>query len=56
VNAGFAAGAGSAGAVLAPVVSLSLDVLVGMVAGALVLLLVSGVQRLIQRLRPAHGG
>ncbi len=56
VNAGFTAGAGSAGAVLAPVVSLSLDVLVGMVAGALVLLLVSGVQRLIQRLRPAHGG
>ena len=56
VTEGFAAGAGSVGALLAPVVSLSLDVLVGMVAGALVLLLVSGVQQIIQRMRPAHGG
>jgi predicted DNA repair protein MutK len=37
----FAQGAGSAGAVLAPVVSLSLDVLVGLLAGALVLVLVT---------------
>ena len=56
VTEGFAAGAGSVGALLAPVVSLSLDVLVGMVAGALVLLLVSGVQQIIQRMRPAQGG
>ncbi|NVO08153.1 MAG: DUF808 domain-containing protein [Rhodoferax sp.] len=56
VSEGFAEGAGALGAVLAPVVSLSLDVLVGMVAGALVLLLVTGVQKLRQAVQPAHGG
>jgi predicted DNA repair protein MutK len=45
VSEGFAEGAGAVAAVLGPVVSLSLDVLVGMVAGALVLLLVSAVQK-----------
>jgi predicted DNA repair protein MutK len=55
VNEGFAAGVGSMGAMLSPVVSLSLDVLVGMVAGALVLLLVTGVQKLVRLVRPSHG-
>jgi predicted DNA repair protein MutK len=55
VSEGFAQGAGSAGALLGSVVSLSLDVLVGMVAGALVLLLVTAGQKVAQRLRPAHG-
>ena len=44
---GFVAGAGAAGAVLGPVVTLSLDALVGVAAGALVLLLVAAVQRLL---------
>lgn len=55
VSEGFAQGAGSAGALLGSVVSLSLDVLVGVVAGALVLLLVTAGQKVAQRLRPAHG-
>ena len=42
---GFVAGAGAAGAVLGPVVTLSIDALVGVVAGALVLVLVTAVQR-----------
>jgi predicted DNA repair protein MutK len=49
----FAAGVGAAGAVLGPVVGLSLDVLVGLAAGALVLLLVTGVQKLLGLLRRA---
>jgi predicted DNA repair protein MutK len=44
---GFVAGAGAAGAVLGPVVTLSLNALVGVAAGALVLLLVAAVQRLL---------
>ena len=55
VSEGFAAGVGAAADMLGPVVSLSLDVLVGMVAGALVLLLVTVGQKLRQALRPAHG-
>ncbi len=43
---GFVAGAGAAGAVLGPVVTLSMDALVGVAAGAIVLLLVTAVQRL----------
>ena len=56
VSEGFVAGAGSLGAVLGPVVSLSLDGLVGMLAGALVLLLVTAGQKLRFALRPAQGG
>ena len=56
LSQGFASQAGALAAVLGPVVSLSLDVLVGMAAGALVLVLVSGGQKLAQALRPAHGG
>jgi uncharacterized protein len=52
---GFADGLGSAGALLASVLALSLDVLVGMAAGALVLLLVTVVQKLARTVRPAHG-
>ena len=55
VTEGFATGAGAVGSTLAPVVSLSMDVLVGMVAGAVVLLLVSAVQKLSKLVRPAHG-
>jgi hypothetical protein len=55
VTEGFAAGTGSMGALLGPVVSLSMDVLVGLVAGALVLLLVSAVQGLVKRVRPVDG-
>jgi predicted DNA repair protein MutK len=55
VNESFAAVAGGLAALLGPVVSLSLDLLVGMVAGALVLMLVSGGQKLRQALQPAHG-
>ncbi len=44
---GFVTGAGAAGAVLGPVVGLSLDALVGLAAGAIVLLLVTAVQRLV---------
>ena len=56
VTAGFAAGVGSAGALLGPVVGLSLDVLVGLAAGALVLLIVVAMQKLLQLLRRPHGG
>ena len=56
VTAGFAAGVGSAGAFLGPVVGLSLDVLVGLAAGALVLLIVVAMQKLLQLLRRPHGG
>jgi predicted DNA repair protein MutK len=55
VTENFVAGVGSMGAVLGQVVSLSLDLLVGMVAGALVLSLVTALQKLRQALRPAHG-
>jgi predicted DNA repair protein MutK len=55
VTEGFVAGTGSMGALLGPVVSLSMDVLVGLVAGALVLLLVSAVQGLVKRVRPVDG-
>ena len=51
----FVAGAGSAGALFGPVVGLSLDLLVGMLAGALVLLLVGMVQQFKKRVWPAHG-
>ncbi len=53
VGDGFAAGVGSAA--LGSVLSLSLDALVGVAAGALVFVLVSGWQQLAQRLRPAPG-
>lgn len=49
------AAAGSAAAVLGPLLALALDVVVGVVAGALVLLLVLAGQKLAQRMRPAHG-
>ncbi|RFO96807.1 DUF808 domain-containing protein [Rhodoferax lacus] len=55
IGEGFAAGVGTAGAWLAPVVSLSLDLLVGVAAGALVLVLVMAGQRLVHMLRPARG-
>ncbi len=48
---GFSAGVGAAGAVLGPVVGLSLDLLVGLAAGALVLLLVTAVQKLLGRFK-----
>jgi predicted DNA repair protein MutK len=53
VTEGFAAGMGSAGALLAPVVGLSLDVLVGLLAGALVLALVTLGQNVLARFKPA---
>ena len=53
VTEGFVQGAGGLGAGLGPVIGWSLDLLVGMVAGALVLLLVSGAQSFGRR--PAHG-
>ncbi len=56
VSEGFAQGMGGAAGLLGTVVSLSLDLLVGLVAGALVLLLVSAGQKLLQTLRPARGG
>lgn len=55
ISQGFAEGSGAAGSLLGSVVSLSLDVLVGMAAGALVLLLVTMGQKMRQSLRPAHG-
>jgi uncharacterized protein len=56
LNAGFAAGGvGTAAALLGSAVSLGLDALVGVAAGALVFVLVSGWQQLAQRLRPAPG-
>lgn len=53
VTEGFVQGAGGLGVGLGPVIGWSLDLLVGMVAGALVLLLVSGAQSFGRR--PAHG-
>jgi predicted DNA repair protein MutK len=55
VSEGFAAGAGDAGALLVPVVSLSVDVLVGMAVGALVLALVACGQSVVQRVHGANG-
>ena len=55
VSEGFAAGTGEAGALLVTVMSLSVDVLVGMAVGALVLALVLAGQRLAHVLRPAQG-
>jgi uncharacterized protein len=52
---GFAAGTGSAGALLGSVVALSLDVLVGVAVGALVYLVVTAGQRLARVLRPVRG-
>jgi predicted DNA repair protein MutK len=52
VSEGFAEGVGSAGAILGPVVALSVDALVGIVAGALVLALVLAGQRLLKLVRP----
>ena len=56
VTEGFVSGAGAAGAVLGPVVGLSLDALVGLAAGALVLLLVVTVQKLLQSFKRPHAG
>jgi predicted DNA repair protein MutK len=53
VIAAFVAGAGDIGALLGPVVGLSLDMLVGLAAGALVLLLVTVGQKALRALRPA---
>ena len=56
VSEAFVEGMGTAGAVLGPVVTLSLDVLVGLAAGAIVLLLVIAVQKLLQVFKPSHAG
>jgi predicted DNA repair protein MutK len=56
VSEAFVQGAGAAGAVLGPVVALSLDVLVGLAAGAIVLVLVIAAQKLLQAFKPSHGG
>jgi predicted DNA repair protein MutK len=56
VSQAFIEGAGAAGAVLGPVVTLSLDVLVGLVAGAVVLLLVSTTQKLLQSFKRPNAG
>ena len=56
VSQAFVEGAGAAGAVLGPVVTLSLDVLVGLAAGAVVLLLVIAGQKLLQVFKPSHAG
>jgi predicted DNA repair protein MutK len=55
VSQAFVEGAGVAGAVLGPVVTLSLDVLVGLAAGAIVLVLVIAVQKLLQVFKPSNG-
>jgi predicted DNA repair protein MutK len=52
VSQAFVEGAGAIGAVLGPLVPLSLDVLVGLVAGALALLCVMAVQRLLHSFKP----
>ena len=54
VSQAFVEGVGVAGATLGPVVALSLDILVGLVAGAAVLVLVSVVQRLLHFFKRAH--
>jgi predicted DNA repair protein MutK len=56
VSEAFVEGAGAAGAVSGPVVTLSLDVLVGLAAGAIVLLLVIAAQKLVQAFKPSHAG
>ena len=56
VSQAFVEGAGAAGALLGPVVTLSLDVLVGLAAGAVVLLLVIAAQKLLQVFKPSHAG
>jgi predicted DNA repair protein MutK len=56
ITEGFVNGVGAAGAVLGPVVGLSLDVLVGLLAGAVVLLLVITTQKLLQSFKRPHGG
>ncbi len=56
VSQAFVEGAGAAGALSGPVVTLSLDVLVGLVAGAVVLLLVIAAQKLLQVFKPSHAG
>lgn len=52
----FSEGAGAAGAVLGPLVTLSLDLLVGLLAGAIVLVLVVAAQKLLRVLKPTHAG
>jgi predicted DNA repair protein MutK len=52
----FADGAGAEGSVLGPVVSLSLDMLVGLATGAVVLLLVISMQKLLQCFKWTHAG
>jgi predicted DNA repair protein MutK len=56
VSQGFMEGTGAAGVVLGPVVSLSLDALVGLAAGAVVLVLVSAVQKLLQLFKRPNAG
>jgi predicted DNA repair protein MutK len=56
VSQGFVEGTGAAGAALGPVVTLSLDALVGLVTGAIVLLLVSAVQKLLQFFKRQNAG
>ena len=56
VSQAFVEGAGAAGALSGPVVTLSLDVLVGLAAGAVVLLLVIAAQKLLQVFKPSHAG
>jgi predicted DNA repair protein MutK len=56
VSEAFVEGAGAAGAVLGPMVTLSLDVLVGLVAGAIVLVLVIAAQKLLKVFKPSHAG
>ena len=54
VSEGFVAGAGATGAVLGPVVTLSLDLLVGLAAGAIVLALVVATQRVLPSFKRPH--
>jgi predicted DNA repair protein MutK len=54
VSEAFVEGAGAAGAVLGPVVTLSLDILVGLAAGAVVLVLVIAAQKLLKVFKPSH--
>ena len=54
VSEAFVEGAGAGGAVLGPVVTLSLDILVGLAAGAVVLVLVIAAQKLLKVFKPSH--
>lgn len=54
VSQAFVEGVGVAGTTLGPVVALSLDILVGLVAGAAVLVLVSVVQMLLRLFKRPH--